>query len=121
MKKYYKIVDGKIIFANNNSVIDFNGVSIFNPTDEYLLKAGYQEYIEGNEDNHNNEYDAEKLALCREMKTLKQDLADGDYKIIKCFEAFMTDKKLPYDLANLIVERDNMRNRINEIENLLKK
>ena len=44
MKKYYKIIDGKTVFAGNNIVLD--DMRIFNPTEEQLIAAGYQEWIE---------------------------------------------------------------------------
>jgi len=44
MKTYYKIVDGKMVFAENSIILD--DMRIFNPTEEQLLAAGYQEYIQ---------------------------------------------------------------------------
>ena len=44
MKRYYKIIDDKIVFAGNNIVLD--DMRIFNPTEEQLLAAGYQEWEE---------------------------------------------------------------------------
>jgi len=43
MKTYYKIVDGKMVFAESSIVL--NDMRIFNPTEEQLIEAGYQEYI----------------------------------------------------------------------------
>lgn len=114
-KKYYKIVDGKIIFADN--VIIYNGEQIFWPSEDILIAAGYQEYEE--DESEQTEYDAEKQALIDEMNILKRQLTDEDYKIIKCSEAFMSGNELPYDLEDLITKRNNRRSRINEIENLL--
>ena len=44
MKQYYKIIDGKMVFAGGNIVL--NDMRIFNPTEEQLIAAGYQEWIE---------------------------------------------------------------------------
>jgi len=44
MKKYYKVVDGQVIFARKNIVV--GDMRIFNPTEEQLIEAGYQEWVE---------------------------------------------------------------------------
>lgn len=39
---------------------------------------------------------------------------DGtDYRILKCFEAFMTQKEMPYDIEALVAERDGWRDDVN--------
>ena len=43
MKEYYKVVDGKNVFYSNSIVL--NDMRIFNPTEEQLLEAGYQEWV----------------------------------------------------------------------------
>lgn len=42
----------------------------------------------------------------------------GDYKIIKCYEASLLGKELPYDMEALHLERQNIRNEINRIKEL---
>ena len=54
------------------------------------------------------------------IEELKQQLADTDYKIIKCYEYQMAGKELPYDIVELSEERDKIRELINEIEVRLK-
>lgn len=54
--------------------------------------------------------------LKREIDTLKQSLTDSDYKIIKCYEATIAGEELPYDFNSLRAERQEARNRINELE-----
>ena len=44
MKKYYKVVDGNVVFAGKNIVL--GDMRIFNPTEEQLIEAGYQEWVE---------------------------------------------------------------------------
>jgi hypothetical protein len=51
---------------------------------------------------------------------LKNFLYDSDYKIIKCYEAFMRQKTLPYNLEELSAQRDAWRAEINELEEELK-
>lgn len=43
MKRYYKIIDGKNVFATNR--IEFGNKQIINPTHEQYLASGWQEYI----------------------------------------------------------------------------
>ena len=47
---------------------------------------------------------------------LKDQLAQGDYKIIKCAEAQLTGEPMPYDVATLVAERNAMREEINTLE-----
>ena len=51
---------------------------------------------------------------------LKQQLADTDYKVIKNMEAQLANEELPYDSVTLHAERQALRNKINELEELLK-
>ena len=44
MARYYKEIDGKVVFFKNPLVVD--GMSIFNPSEEILLTAGWQVYVE---------------------------------------------------------------------------
>lgn len=43
MKQYYKIIDGKTVFFKEPLIVD--GMQIFNPSEELILAAGWQEYI----------------------------------------------------------------------------
>lgn len=68
------------------------------------------------------EYDIglKKLEIYESVEELKRHLFNTDYKIIKCFEAFLAAKhpdiEMPYDIDSIITERQEYRNRINEIE-----
>lgn len=44
-KRYYKIEDGKTIFYNGGIIV-LNNRQIINPTEEQLLEAGWQIYVE---------------------------------------------------------------------------
>jgi hypothetical protein len=52
---------------------------------------------------------------------LKVNLQNTDYKIIKCYEAFMRQQPLPYNLEELSAQRDAWRAEINQLEEELKK
>ena len=42
MKQYYKIIDGVTVFYKDPLIVD--GMQIYNPSEELLLAAGWQEY-----------------------------------------------------------------------------
>lgn len=48
----------------------------------------------------------------------KQQLADGDYRIIKCYEYQMTGLELPYDIVRLHTEKQQIRDKIAQLEEL---
>ena len=50
------------------------------------------------------------------ISELKQLLSDTDYKIIKCYEASMLGQELPYNLEELVAQRDEWRAEINELQ-----
>lgn len=52
----------------------------------------------------------------KEIQRLKNELTASDYKVIKCYEASLAGKELPYDIAALHIERQQVRDRINQIE-----
>lgn len=58
----------------------------------------------------------EKAAKSKKIDELKKDLADTDYKIIKCMEYYMNDLELPYDLEKVHTERQALRDQINALE-----
>lgn len=57
-------------------------------------------------------------ALETRIKQLKSQLADEDYKVIKCMESYLIDKDapLPYDIDTMVKERNVIRTEINECE-----
>ena len=56
----------------------------------------------------------------QEIITLKQQLADTDYKVVKNVEAQSCGLEPPYNPIELHNERQALRDRINELEQLLK-
>lgn len=60
--------------------------------------------------------DNDKGKLGKEIGRIKKALSDDDYKIIKCYEASLLGKSLPYDLLSLHLERQAARDRVNELE-----
>jgi len=56
----------------------------------------------------------------RKIKEIKENLNSTDYKVTKCYEAFMRQQPLPYNLEELAVQRDAWRAEINQLEEELK-
>lgn len=52
----------------------------------------------------------------RRIELLKKQLNDTDYKVTKCYEAFMRQLPLPYNLEELATQRDAWRAEINQLE-----
>lgn len=64
----------------------------------------------------------DKAKINERISNLKKELNNGDYKIIKTFEAKIASKKLPYsenELENLLNKRQLIRDEINELEKKL--
>lgn len=51
-----------------------------------------------------------------EIDRLKKKLTDTDYKVIKCYEASLVNAEMPYDVAEVHQERQEIRDEINRLE-----
>lgn len=54
------------------------------------------------------------------IQNLKKQLSNDDYKITKCYEASLLKEPLPYNVIELHALRNELRAKINELEELLK-
>ena len=54
--------------------------------------------------------------LILDIESLKSELQDSDYKVIKCAEAMAVGAEMPYDMESLHKERQALRDKINELE-----
>ena len=54
--------------------------------------------------------------LILDIESLKSELQESDYKVIKCAEAICLNAELPYDVASLHTVRQALRDKINELE-----
>ena len=54
--------------------------------------------------------------LLSEIECLKSELQESDYKVIKCAEAMCINAELPYNMTALHKERQELRDKINELE-----
>lgn len=55
----------------------------------------------------------------QQIELLESELKKTDYKVIKCYEASLLGESLPYDVDTLREERQNVRDKINDLESLL--
>ncbi len=58
----------------------------------------------------------DKKKIKTEIESLKETLSDGDYRVIKCYEASLAKQPLPYNIDDIYKERQKIRDRINELE-----
>lgn len=110
MVLYTKIIDGKaVIKSRNQIVVKKDGMQYISPREEIILEDGWEVYepTQEAESEEKPEHRAEQA---------RADLADSDYKVIKCMEAYLCGEPLPYDIAELHKERDAQRLTINEFE-----
>ena len=71
MKQYYKIIDGKTVFYNDPLVIE--GMQIYNPSEELILAAGWQEYIPPTpEPIDTTIYEPDEFTIIEKLKQLVQ-------------------------------------------------
>ena len=57
--------------------------------------------------------------LILDIESLKSELQESDYKVIKCAEAMAIGAEMPYDVASLHNVRQALRDKINELEEQL--
>ena len=58
-------------------------------------------------------------SIKKEIKDLKKELDSSDYKIIKCNEYSLLSLESPYDIVSLTKERQEIRNKINKLEDMI--
>ena len=60
-----------------------------------------------------------KAELEQEVRNLQCDLTATDYKVIKCYEAQLVGEPLPYDKDVIHTDRQAIRDRINELQEII--
>lgn len=88
--------------------ITVDGRVILNPSEEQLQQAGWSKVTP-------QEPTQAQLNQQRVWE-LKDLLAQGDYRVIKCAEAQLTGAEMPYDIAALVADRNAIRAEINRLE-----
>lgn len=68
-----------------------------------------------------NEKQLKQQEIINLMSDLSSELSPcGDWKIIKCYEAKLKGENMPYNLDELLAKRQEIRDRINELQEELK-
>lgn len=57
--------------------------------------------------------------LILDIESLKSELQESDYKVIKCADAICLNAEFPYNMTELHNERQTLRDKINELEEQL--
>lgn len=115
--KYYRLV-----YLRDNIEIQEDGRYSYN---EYRIVLTGDSVIENTEEYVENNFDillsqaklSEKQKEIEEkISSLKKQLDNSDYKILKCVENFMLGYALPYDFSKLLSTRIGLRDNINLLE-----
>jgi len=102
--------NGTTTISGKRIIID--GCVVLNPTEQQLQEQGWVK-VEPHQPTEEELAEREREQRIWELKDL---LAQGDYKIIKCAEAQLTNEPMPYDIEALVAERNAMRAEINQLE-----
>lgn len=102
-----------VVLCENIELIDEDGVGVYT-YDTYRITVADRIGIE---DSVEQDFDAwvetaKKSDHPERIKKLKEDLANTDYKIIKCSEYQLAGMELPYDIAQLHADRQALRDEI---------
>jgi hypothetical protein len=125
MKKIYlllredKTIEGFSDFFENGTI----EYDLEDSDYKYFINNYYYAKFINNSIVYNNSL-KEKENRRQEIRFKKEQtkilLQETDYKIIKCYEAFMRQQPLPYNLEELSAQRDAWRGEINQLEEELK-
>ena len=84
------------------------------------IKTEYKKVLFNTQELDAEEYkisiDEQQANIQMEIKRLKSELQESDYKVIKCAEAMTIGAELPYDVESLHNERQALRDKINKLE-----
>lgn len=124
------IKSGVLIYNADNNLVqgDFsNFVTIYNHDSENIYELSIDEvYIPKETIEETISYSDEELALIEKKRqkneitlkisNLKNTLASTDYKIIKSYEYTLVGEEIEYDINELHLEREQLRDEINNLE-----
>lgn len=85
------------------------------PEKEWFSKHYY--YVDGKIDVS---YKPQTYQINQELSRLRKELQDTDYKVIKSYETFLVGGIVEYQMKKVHAFRQTIRNKINELELLLK-
>lgn len=102
-----------LYFIDDNSELANKYIDIFSSSGQpKIIASENNEVIDVLEDK---EYKI-KIQNQYQINILKSQLANEDYKIIKCYEASLMGWDMPYDYQTLILQRQKIRQQIEELE-----
>lgn len=87
-----------------------DGCQVWNPTAQMYAEQGYLPHTA-------LQNVSAEPAVEQRIWELKAQLAESDYRVIKCSEAMLAGLPMPYDVAQLHAERQAIRDQINAFDN----
>jgi hypothetical protein len=105
IKNTTKVIDGS---ENHDEIMAQNAQN-----------AGITDYEILTEEEYEVRKTLEPTPPAQEIISLKSELSETDYKIIKCSEYQLAGLPLPYDIQALHTERQALRDQINSLEDVL--
>lgn len=109
----FRNIDGKIVIPSHLEVININDIRS-DPDKPYHYKHYY--YVDGEVECR---YVMSTDLVEKEIDRLKKELTDSDYIVIKSYEAAMIGKSVEYNMSDIHATRQAIRDKINELEELL--
>ena len=109
----FKNFEGDIVIPSHLEVIEINEIRS-DPDKPYHYKHYY--YIN---DVVECRYILSTDLIEKEIDRLKKVLSDSDYIVIKSYEATMIGQPVEYNMGEIHVSRQELRDKINELEELL--
>lgn len=126
MKKYLYILDSNNRITNiaetdlENIDLENHYISEFDEQKVNQVVIGISGVLNGKivqigltQEEINRDIKLNKIAT---IESLKEQLLQTDYKVTKCYEAFMRQLPLPYNLEEISIQRDAWRAEINQLE-----
>lgn len=122
------ILQSRILSIDDQiEVLKNNGWKPVDPIDEVRLTSTnafesvrLEPYNNGDIISYHYTVISDANLIKKEIENLKSDLSNSDYKITKCYEATLIRDPLPYDIRQLHIERQAIRDEINKLQSLLK-
>lgn len=112
--KNFKNLEGDIVIPPHLEVIEINETR-FDPDKPYHYKHYY--YIN---DVVECRYILSMDLIGKEIDRLKKVLSDSDYIVIKSYEATMIGQPVEYNMGEIHISRQAIRDKINKLEGLLR-
>lgn len=119
VKKYEKINVDDRQYADLAAYCNENKLRIDGDDTYYYLLSPHELLMNGEIVDNSEAYNKERSQRSNEAERAKliDELAESDYKVIKCYECSLIGIELPYNIEDLHKERQLLRDRINLLPN----